>query len=931
MSLKPTYDELLKLVQTLEQGEIEHRKLIALLSLHLSQSGGAEEDFAAIFSMALDMICIADIHTAAFLKVNPAFTEILGYSESELLEKPFYDFIHPDDIASTNTVVEQKLRMGNKVIDFENRYRCKDGSYRWLSWVSHPIPEKGKTYAIARDITEMKKTETRLRESEKRYRRLFDATNDGIALHELVFENDLPVDYRILDINPQYEIVTGVRKKDAIGTLATDLYKTDQAPYLDIYVDVTTTGDPNTFETFFPPMSKYFLITVFSPEKNRFATVFQDITERKKAEQELVQSRAQLRLLINTIPDLVWVKDPEGVYIACNKKFERFFGATETEIVGRTDYDFVDKALADFFRQHDRNAIDQDKPSVNEEWLTFASDQHHGLFETIKTPMRDPNGKLIGVLGIAREITERKLTEQALKLSEQRYKSAQKIGLVGNWEYDLESETFWGSEQAKRIYGFDPESTRFTVDEVENCIPEREWVHQSLIDLIEEGKPYHLEFEIHPVSGPEKRMIRSIAKLVKDEQGTPLKVNGVVQDITNEKKAEKEKQELERQLRQAQKLEAIGRLAGGIAHDFNNMLSIILGNVEFLLEDMHTLNPMFENIREIQKAAQRSADLTRQLLAFARKQIVSPIELNLNETIQGMLDMLKRLIGEDIHLSWHPKADLWPVKMDPSQVDQLFVNLCVNARDAISDVGEITIETDNVIFDSNYCEKHSGFKPGHFVSIGISDTGCGIDKEDLENVFEPFFTTKEMGEGTGLGLATVYGIVKQNSGFINVYSEPGQGTTFKIYLPKRVKELEHLKPVTPEESSQRGHETILVVEDEDAILRMTTRMLERLGYDVLPASTPNDAIRICETYKAEIHLLLTDVVMPLMNGRDLFGKLTHIRPTMKSLFMSGYTANVIAQRGILDKECHFINKPFSKHELSTKLRSIFDPSFSIEK
>ena len=925
MPLKPTYDELVQRVKKLEQAEMERKKRVALFSSSFTESNRAEEGFFEIFSMALDMICIADLDTAVFLKVNPAFTEILGYSENEFLNRPFFDFIHPDDIDSTKSVIEQKLRMGKKVIDFENRYRCKDGSYRWLSWVSHPIPEKGKTYAIARDVTQIKQTETRLRESEKRYRRLFNATNDGISLHEIVFDKGTPVDYRILDVNPQYEAMIGINKKDAVGALATDLYKTDHAPYLDAYTEAAKTGKTIVFESFFPPMNKHFLITVFSPEKNRFATVFQNITERKEVERELIQSRAQLRLLINTIPDLVWLKDSDGVYISCNKKFERLFGVNESEIVGKTDYDFVDKPLANFFREHDRKAIEMDKPSVNEEWLTFASDQYRGLFETIKTPMHDPNGKLIGVLGIAREITQRKMTEDALKLSQERYKSAQRMGLVGNWEYNLRSEKFWGSDQAKRIYGFEPESNRFTTDEVENCIPERERVHQALIDLIEEGKPYHLEFEIHPISGPKKRTIRSIAELVKDEQGTPLKVIGVIQDITKEKEVEKEKQSLAQQLKQAQKMEAIGRLAGGVAHDFNNMLSIILGNIEFMLEDLDSSNPLFENLKEIQKAGQRSADLTRQLLAFARKQIVSPIVLNLNETIEGMLEMLRRLIGEDIHLSWHPKVPLWPVKMDPSQIDQLLVNLCVNARDAIDDVGEITIETDNVEFDLDYCKKHSGSKPGRYVLIGISDNGCGIDKENLENLFEPFFTTKEIGEGTGLGLATVYGIVKQNKGFINVYSEPGQGTTFKIYLPKQMKESENQGQNVAQKEPHKGHETILLVEDEEAILRMTCMMLERLGYNVFTANTPAEAIQICDTLETKIHLLMTDVVMPLMNGPDLFDKLRRIRPTMQCLFMSGYTANLIAQRGILDKEeCNFISKPFSKYELATKLRSLFD-------
>jgi CheY-like chemotaxis protein len=365
-------------------------------------------------------------------------------------------------------------------------------------------------------------------------------------------------------------------------------------------------------------------------------------------------------------------------------------------------------------------------------------------------------------------------------------------------------------------------------------------------------------------------------------------------------------------------------LAGGVAHDFNNMLTIIFGHVQLALMDANLTPTLHASLEEIRIAAERSADLTQQLLAFARKQIIAPRTLDLNETVAGTLKMLQPLIGEDIHLTWHPATDLWPVKMDPSQIHQILANLFINARDAIADVGKITIETGNRVFDKDYCATHLGFLPGDYVRLVVSDNGCGMDKQTLSHIFEPFFTTKGSGEGTGLGLATVYGIVKQNNGFINVYSEPDLGTTFTIYLPRHEGNAGHTDLHGSKEPPSRGHETILVVEDEPAILGITSLMLKWQGYTVLPAGTTDEAIRLAGEHEGEIHLLMTDVIMPGMNGRDLASKLLSGHPHMKHLFMSGYTAHAIAHHGVLDEGVNFIQKPFSLPELANKLRCILD-------
>jgi CheY-like chemotaxis protein len=356
------------------------------------------------------------------------------------------------------------------------------------------------------------------------------------------------------------------------------------------------------------------------------------------------------------------------------------------------------------------------------------------------------------------------------------------------------------------------------------------------------------------------------------------------------------------------------------------MRGVILGHAEIALEQLALDHPVHSCLEEILKAAHRSANLTRQLLAFARKQIVTPEVLDLNTVVAGMLKMLRRLIGEDIDLIWKPGSELWPVKIDASQIDQILANLCVNARDAIAGVGKVIIETGNVSMDKDFCENHPGCVPGDYMRITVSDNGCGMEKETVKRLFEPFFTTKGSSEGTGLGLATVYGIVKQNRGFTNVYSEPGKGTTFKLYLPRHIdssteERLEIKKSGSP---CDHGGETVLLVEDETVNLKLYKMMLERLGYKVLPASTPDEAIRLAENYAGEIHLVITDVIMPKMNGKDLVERLLKDYPNIRKLFMSGYTADVIANHGVLEEGVHFIEKPFTQKDLGLKVRLVLD-------
>ena len=529
------------------------------------------------------------------------------------------------------------------------------------------------------------------------------------------------------------------------------------------------------------------------------------------------------------------------------------------------------------------------------------------------------------MLGINADITEQKQTEEALWNATKRLLLATQAGGVGIWEYDnVNSNLIW-DDQMFKLYGITPETFSG------NYEAWRTGVHPEDLPRTENDlqmalhceKEFNTEFRI---IWPDQTIhhLRAVAEVQTDDKGEPTRVIGVNYDITKSIQALEEKSRLESQLQQAQKMESVGRLAGGVAHDFNNMLSVILGHVYLAQELIEDTNPLHNSLVEICKAAQRSAELTKQLLAFARKQTIAPKVLDLNETVTGMLKMLQRLIGENIHLLWQPDQSLWQVKMDTSQVDQILANLCVNARDSVSDIGKITIETGNKVIDEDYCAQHAGFIVGEFVRITVSDNGCGMSKETVAQIFEPFFTTKGVGVGTGLGLATVYGIVKQNNGFINVYSELGLGTTFTIYLPRHIDSAEKLVKETAIKSVKRGQETILLVEDEPAILSITATILERQGYTVLAAITPSEAIKLAQEHATEIHMLMTDVVMPEMNGRDLSKKLLTLYPHLKCLYMSGYTANVIAHHGVLDEGVHFINKPFSFPDLAAKIRDVLD-------
>lgn len=651
---------------------------------------------------------------------------------------------------------------------------------------------------------------------------------------------------------------------------------------------------------------------------NTMTASLRETMEAYRQEQiHLANERTRLQTLLQTIPDLIWLKDPGGVYLSCNTRFEQFLAAKEPEIVGKTDYAFFDRELADFFRAHDKMAIAAGTPSVNEEWVTFANDGHRELLETIKTPMRDSAGNLIGVLGIARNITALKQAEENLRLNEQRLRTLFDGAPIGMFRTTLDGRFIQINTAQAAMFGYStPEEMMGLVNPAGSAaiIWESAESRAAFIERVKDAQGSYIQEEVHLRRRDGSPLDAIFNVMLSSDSGTgePCLL-GFVTDVS-------ERKQLEEQLRQSQKMESIGRLAGGVAHDFNNMLTVILSGVQLAESKLPGGDAVHKYLEMIRKAAERSTTITRQLLAFSRQQVISPRPLNLNALITESHKLLSRLITEDIRLVFRAADDLWPVNIDPSQVDQVLMNLVVNARDAMPDGGNLILETANLTIDDAYCRTHLDARPGSYVQLAVSDTGCGMDHTIMQHIFEPFFTTKKLGEGTGLGLATVYGIVTQNHGFINVYSEPEIGTTFRVYLPRHEQEISEEREVAAAKPAGTG--SILLVEDEEMLLWTIAEMLEQMGYAVMKTASPLDAIDICRKGERRIDLILTDVVMPEMNGRELIERIREIQPSVKVLFMSGYSADIVAQRGIVEGGMHYIQKPLDSGSLREKIGEV---------
>ena len=866
------------------------------------------EELDHYFTEALDLLCIADTD-GYFRRLNPAWEATLGFPVSELVGQRIFDFIHPEDLEATRQVVAT-LADQKKVTNFVNRYRHINGEYRWIEWRAMPTGQQ--IYAVARDITQRKLMEDALRQSEENLNRAQAVAQTGswyldIRHNKLTWSAET---HRMFKIPPGQPL--------SLETFAACILPEDRARVLKAW-DEALRGAPYDIEHRILAGNETRWIReraeiLFDAAGNALTGLgtAQDTTERKQAEQNI----ALLSFALNSVNEAAFLIDEKARFQYVNEESCRILGYSQDELLGLgvsdVDPDFPMDLWPDHWQElktkhsltfegrHKNRAGDIFPVEINANYFVYAGQGYN--------------------LAMVRDITERKRAEEALRKSEDFNRNilatVDEGFIVVGRDYRILSanKAFCDMVQssADQVVGRFCYKVSHRIDHPcfdfgEECAVRR---------TFETGR-LHFANHTHKNAAGENQYVELKSFPVVDASGTVVSAIETITDVT-------EKRKLEEQLRQAQKMEAVGTLAGGVAHDFNNMLMVIIGHTDMVLRQMAPDQPFIADLQEIRKAAGRSADLTRQLLTFARKQTVTPQVIDINKTVEMMLKMIRRLIGEDIDLAWLPGKKIWPIKADPCQIDQIMANLCVNARDAITGVGKITIETRNTIIDEAYCAGHPEAVPGEYLLLAVSDDGCGMDKQTLNKIFEPFFTTKELGKGTGLGLATVYGIAKQNQGFINVYSEPGQGSTFKIYLPRHAGKSGDMAKESPATPAVGGHETILLAEDEVAILDMVKQILEDFGYRVLAAPTPGEAIRMAEKHSGEIHLLITDVVMPEMNGQELAHNLSALHPKLKSLYMSGYSGNVIAHHGALDEGVNFIQKPFSMQAFAAKVREVLD-------
>jgi two-component system cell cycle sensor histidine kinase/response regulator CckA len=891
-----------------------------LLELRTRELRESESQYRGVFAVTPDGVIVHDAD-GVILDANEAMAQRLEIPGKALLGRHIAEFITQENAANIGDNVQITLSGQSHV--FETAYISASGKTipaevheRRIQWRNGQA-----VLSISRDMTRHKQAQEKLRESEEKYRTILENIEDGY------YEVDLAGNFTFL--NDSMCRILGYSSEEMIGMNNRHFTDKEHAKKLfKTFNEVYRTGQPTKefdWQIVRKDGTKRYIEVSVSLHNNSsgkpigFQGVSRDITERKQAEDALRQSEAKYRRIVETAIEGIVVLDCMARITFVNQQMASMLGYKIEELLGQKyESYFPEDELDDHYAQ--MSLREQGKGDIYER--CFRRKDGGSLWTIISAKViYDSEGRREGSFAMVSDITERKRAEKELINSEEKFRMLAESSAFAimmhqgdNWIY--------ANRAAEEISGYAEE---------ELCSMHF-WdiVHPDHRDMVKQSghsrqqgqvMPRAYEFKIITKDGVEKWVSLTGNPIQYEDKPTALIS---VTDITERRQAEVEKDKLATQLEHSQKMESIGRLAGGVAHDFNNMLSVILGYSEMAINQVGPGHQLNRHLTQIRNAAQRSAELTQQLLAFARKQTVAPRVLDLNETIESMLKMLQRLIGEDIQLQWHPKADLWQINVDPSQIDQILANLCVNARDAIADVGKIVIETENSTIETDYCESHPGFLPGEYLRLAVSDDGCGMDKETLDKLFEPFFTTKETGKGTGLGLATVYGIVKQNNGFVNVYSEHGQGTTFTIYLPRHKGKGGQKRPEAPVMPTARGHETILLVEDEPAILEITTTMLEHQGYTVRAAGTPGDAIRLAREHTGEIDLLVTDVVMPEMNGRDLAKNILSLYPQIKRLFMSGYTANVIAHHGVLDEGVYFIQKPFSIKDLAAKVREALD-------
>ncbi|MDY6905000.1 MAG: PAS domain S-box protein [Thermodesulfobacteriota bacterium] len=898
----------------------DEKTYLAGYTIDITDLKQTEEDLTQIFNMSLDMICIADIHTATFLKVNPAFTETLGFNEAELLEKPFFDFIHPEDVEATRAIVDQKLQKGARVINFDNRYRCKDGTYRWLSWVSHPSPEQGVTYAVARDITGWKQKEEALEKSNA----FLEATGrmarvGGWELDAETLEVTWTAEtYRIheipLDQKPSLEGALDFYPPDERGKLAQAIQRAlDHGEPYDMEIRfITAKGNHLWTRTICQP-------EVIDGRTVKLRGTFQDITLRKHAQEALREKDAMLTNIASQVPGMLYQfrMAPDGTYSVpySSNGVKEIFGCMPEDV--RDDFSLIFNTFHPEDRERIQQTIDESARHMSQ-WVCEYRVQVPG--KPLKwiygnsIPEQKADGSIVWS-GYNMDITERKQAEALLRDSEEQFRHFFEHLTIGVAVYEavedgndfVFSDMNPAGQQLSRVSIDDIRGKRLT--EIFPGVRDL-GLFKALQGTWQTGQPGHVPLNKYT----DNRITQWVENRV--FQIPSGKVVAVFDDRT-------EIVRLEEGLRQAQKMESIGTLAGGIAHDFNNILASIIGFTELAMDDAEKGTPLADNLAEIDIAGKRARDLVKQILTISRhdEKRIQPFQLT--SVIKEALKMLRATIPASIEFREGITGDPLVIEADPIQTHQVLINLITNAKQAMADgPGVLEISVKSVDFGADITNTYPDVKPGKYARIVVSDTGTGISEENLDKIFEPYFTTKEKGTGTGLGLSVVHGIVKSAGGYITVNSEPGKGTTFHVYLPLAQKAAIR-KTENDVEQIPHGKERVLLVDDEAAIVKIQQTRLEKLGYHVTPKTSSLEALEIFRSSPDTFDLVITDMAMPKMTGDKLAMAVKSIRPEVPVILCTGFNEKVNNQRnnGYIDE---LMMKPIGKVEMAKRVRKVLD-------
>jgi PAS domain S-box-containing protein len=643
--------------------------------------------------------------------------------------------------------------------------------------------------------------------------------------------------------------------------------------------------------------------------------VLRDKAHREDAarlQEQIHRGKKEWELTFDVVPDPVFLVDNQYRIQRANRAAAALLGLEPSQLIDKYCYEVLGDTAGPLPGSPFRRLLRTGK----EERCDIEVARLGKVFDVTVSPLFDSSGTAYGSVHVLRDITDRKREEEALRRSEASHRSLILGATYGIFRCDVNGKFLAVNPALVAMLGYESEADLLAANLVHDVIRDPDEGVRLLQQYRQKGRLDGLEAQWRRKDGTPVP-VRLSGRTVLDEHGALEGYEVIAENVS-------ERWHLEEQLRQAQKIEAVGRLAGGVAHDFNNLLTIVTGYSDLVLERLGATDAMRAYVEEIKKAGERAASLTRQLLAFGRRQILAPRALDLNAVVTNVDKMLRRLIGENIQLGTVLEPELGWVKADPGQIEQVILNLALNARDAMPQGGQLTLETANVELNEGDTRTRVSVLPGRYVMLAVSDSGVGMDAETQAHIFEPFFTTKEEGKGTGLGLATVYGIVKQSGGHIGLYSEPNHGTTFKIYLPRLEEAAQPVEAISPGAPLAGGSETILLVEDEEGVRDLARRILELKGYKVITASNPTEAAQVCERYEGPIHLLLTDVVMPTMSGPQLAEHVAFLRPGLKVLYISGYTDNAIVPHGILEEGVQFLQKPFTRDSLTRKVREVLE-------